>query len=69
MDQVTRRTDQLTASIQEYLGELRFPCTKGELIEALRQHDTPNTLIDQLETAGVDQFTSVADVQGLLSRG
>lgn len=67
MDSVTGAANQASRSIRDYLGEVRFPCGKGELVEELRQHDAPNPIIDQIERTDVDQFDSLADVQAILT--
>jgi len=70
MEKITSIGNQAAAgSIQEYLGGVRFPCSKDELLEDLRQHGAPDRIINQIEGLSANKFDSLPDVLQALQRG
>lgn len=62
MDDIRTPANPAPGSIREYLGSVRFPCSRDELVEDLRQHDAPVQLIDQVEGLPATRFDSLSDV-------
>ena len=53
--------------LQKYLGDVDYPASKDDLVQAARKNGAPDDLISALENADGDSFDAPTDVSSAVS--
>ncbi|MCA1716944.1 MAG: DUF2795 domain-containing protein [Actinobacteria bacterium] len=48
--------------VQQYLGDISFPAGKEEVASEAESNGAPQTLVDQIRNAAMEQFSGPQDV-------